>query len=113
MFLEILDKKLKHIANTELHKVDTQKFKASQYNHITGTYEKKTLKDRWAKLGNGEKVQRDLYSAFLLMNSAIDMEKTDQKLCEKTYVRFKELHDDEINRIMKDGKKHIRSFGIA
>ena len=47
------------------------------------------------------------------MNSAIDMEKTDQKLCEKTYIRFKELHDDEINRIMKDGKKHIRSFGIA
>lgn len=113
MFLEILDKKLKHVADTELHKVDTQKFKASQYNHITGTYEKKTLRDRWAKLGNGEKVQRDLYSAFLLMNSAADMEKTDQKLCKKTYIRFKELHDDEINRIMRDGKKHIRSFGIA
>ena len=71
------------------------------------------MRDRWAKLGNGEKVQRDLYSAFLLMNSAADMEKTDQKLCKKTYIRFKELHDDEINRIMRDGKKHIRSFGIA
>lgn len=113
MFLEILDKKLRGIAETELHKVDTQKFKASQYNHITDTYEKKTLNDRWAELGGDEKVQRDLYSAFLLMNSAIDMEKTDRRSCEKTYTHFKELHDNEINRIKSEGKRHIRSFGIA
>lgn len=113
MFLEILDKKLKCVAGGELHKVDTQKFKASQYNHITDSYEKKTLSDRWTNLENNIKVQRDLYSAFLLMNSTINMERADRELCEKTFDHFKELHDMEINRIKSEGKKHIRSFGIA
>lgn len=113
MFLEILDKKLKCITGSELHKVNTQKFKASQYNHITDTYEKKALKDRWTWLENDTKVQRDLYSAFLLMNSSADMESADRVLCEKTYNNFKKLHDIEINRIKSDGKTHPKSFGIA
>ena len=113
MFLEILNKKLGYNANEELHKVDTQKFRASQYDHTTDTYEKKTLNMRWIKLGNGDKIQRDLYSAFLLMNSTADMKKADRERCEKTYGKFKLLHDIEINRIKNDGKKHVASFGIA
>ena len=68
---------------------------------------------RWIKLGNGDKIQRDLYSAFLLMNSTADMKKADRERCEKTYGKFKLLHDIEINRIQNDGKKHVASFGIA
>ena len=113
MFLDILDKKLQGTVGTNLHKVDTQKFRASQYDHICNTYNKKTLHERWVKLGNDDNVQRDLYSAFLLMNSAADMKETDRELCNKTYAGFKQLHDIEINRIQNDGKRHVMSFGIA
>lgn len=113
MLLDILDKKIKYITGSELHKVDTQKFRASQYDHVADTYIKKKLSDRWGELANGDRIQRDLYSAFLLMNSAIDMEHADRELCEKTYKKFKGLHDIEINRIKNDGRKHVMSFGIA
>lgn len=42
---------------------------------------------------NNIKIQRDLYSVFLLMNSTINMDKPDRELCEKTYNHFKEMHD--------------------
>ena len=42
--------------------VDTKEFKASQYNHVTDTYEKIPLSQREKEIGN-RKVQRDLYSA--------------------------------------------------
>ncbi len=38
----------------------------SQYNHVTETYEKKPLSQRWARVGDVI-VQRDAYSAFLAM----------------------------------------------
>lgn len=113
MFLDILDKKISYITGSKLHRVDTQKFRASQYDHTSDRYTKKKLNDRWMELENGDKIQRDLYSAFLLMNSDINMEHTDRELCEKTYMHFKMLHDLEINRIKNDGRKHVMSFGIA
>ena len=42
MLISIIDRKLKY-NNNEIHKVDTKAFKASQYNHITDTYNKKRL----------------------------------------------------------------------
>lgn len=111
--LTILDKKLVNITGNGLHKVNTQKFKASQYDHVADAYKRKTLNDRWMELKNGDRVQRDLYSAFLLMNSEENMEKADKELCEKTYNNFKKLHDKEIYRIKNSGNKYPRSFGIA
>ena len=62
-----LERKVK-AAGGSLRKVQTAKFKASQYDHVTNTYEKHELGQRSKKVG-GKKVQRDLYSAFLLKNS--------------------------------------------
>ena len=51
-----------------MYQVHTQTFKASQFNHVTGEYVKKDLNNRWNVIQN-ESIQRDLYSAFLLMNA--------------------------------------------
>ena len=69
------------------------------------------LSERWKTLSSGDRVQRDLYSAFLLMNSA-DKEHSDRALCDATFENFKRLHDAEVTRIQNDGKKHLSSFGI-
>ena len=42
--------------------------KASQYNHQSGTYTPKPLSQRWNNMPDGERIQRDLYSAFLLQH---------------------------------------------
>jgi len=43
------------------------KVKTSQYNHIEDKYIKKDLSERWNDFGEF-KIQRDLYSSFLIMN---------------------------------------------
>ena len=48
--------------------VDTKEFKASQYNHVTDAYEKIPLSQREKEIGK-RKVQRDIYSAFLIRNA--------------------------------------------
>lgn len=45
MLLTILDRKL-HYYGKELIKMNTWKAKASQYNHYTGEYKKKSLSKR-------------------------------------------------------------------
>lgn len=64
MLIEIVNRKLKY-EGLEILKINTHKVKASQYNHFTGEYNKKELKDRWNK---NVEIQRDCYSAFLIMN---------------------------------------------
>ena len=58
--------------------VDTKEFKASQYNHVTDTYEKIPLSQREKEIGN-RKVQRDLYSAFLIRNADLDFKHPDRE----------------------------------
>ena len=112
MFVMILEKKLSGIAGEELHKVNTFTFKASQYDHTNNTYQKKLLRYRWAKLSNGDKIQRDLYSAFLLMNSDTDVQHTDQNKCKRSYKKFKIQHDELIKAMQESGKRYPKSFGI-
>lgn len=111
MLIEILNRKLKYF-NKEILKINTQKVKASQYNHFTDSYNKKELKDRWnVDLG----IQRDMYSAFLIMNVNDILNKIDRDKCFKTYNNFKTLHDKEISRLIKlknNGYKLISSMGI-
>jgi hypothetical protein len=110
MFLMILDNKLKW-NGTKLFKIDTYKVKASQYNHFDGKYHKKELNERWNDFGDF-KIQRDLYSSFLIMNVKDNLKEINRNLCFKTFDNFKELHDKEINRLLNcDGKK-ISSMGI-
>ena len=111
MLLEIIDRKLKYY-DLNLIKINTQKCKASQYNHFTNEYNKKELKDRWNK---DIQIQRDLYSAFLIMNVDKSLESINQEKCNKTYDNFKKLHDIEIERLKKlkeKGFKLISSMAI-
>lgn len=111
MFLTILDNKLKW-NGTKLYRVDTYKVKASQYNHFTGEYNRKELDERWnTDIG----IQRDLYSAFLIMNVKKNLKEIDRGVCLDTYDNFKVMHDKEISRLRElraSGHKLISSMGI-
>lgn len=95
----------------ELHRVNTKTFRASQYNHVTDDYVKKRLSKRHLYV-NGEWIQRDLYSAFLLMNSKSDLENTDRNKCFLTYDNFKNRHDKLIKEYLASNKKYPSSFGL-
>lgn len=111
MFLTILNRKLNYQGDNLL-KINTRTVKASQYNHFTDEYNKKELNDRW---NEGINLQRDLYSAFLIMNVNTNLDKVNRDLCALNYIRFKELHDLEIERLNElklKGLKLISSMGI-
>ncbi len=95
--LTILDNKLKYFGE-KLIKVNTKEVKASQYNHLNCRYNKKKLSQRWNDL-NGIKIQRDLYSAFLIQHVNDDLCDINQEECKRDFERFKILHDKEIERL--------------
>ena len=111
MFLSIVDRKLRY-EGKELHKVNTRTFRASQYNHVTDGYAKKKLSRRHNVI-NGKWVQRDLYSAFLIMNSDAEMEHADRALCRDTYDNFLILHDQCIEELKSGSRELLSSFGIS
>ena len=110
MLLTILDNKLK-FNGERLYKIDTWSVKASQYNHIEDKYIKKDLNERWNDFGD-YKIQRDLYSSFLIMNVKDNLKEIDRDLCFKTFDNFKILYDKEIERIKHSNDKIISSMGI-
>lgn len=110
MFLTILDNKLKY-NGTQLYKIDTRLVKASQYNHVENKYIKKDLNERWNCFGD-YKIQRDLYSAFLIMNIKDNLKEIDRDLCIETFNNFKELHNKEIERIRNSNNNSLSSMGI-
>ena len=111
--LLILQNKIKRLGLADLHKVDKWKYRASQYDHLSQKYRRKKLSQRTQKLQNGDIVQRDLYSAFLLMNADETLTYPEQELCSQSYAHFKRLHDIEIQRLQNDEKPHLSSFGIS
>jgi hypothetical protein len=83
MFLTILNNKLKSKGGTYLE-VNTYKVKASQYNHLSREYNKKKLSQRWNYFDYDDKtikVQRDMYSAFLIKNVNSDLETINNEKC--------------------------------
>lgn len=109
MLISIIDEKLKY-ESEGIKKVNTYTVKASQYNHIEDTYVKKPLSQRWNYLED-ETIQRDLYSAFLIMNTNDELDLVDREKCLDTFDNFKELHEKEINRLKLANPK-ISSMGI-
>ena len=110
LFLTILDNKLRH-QGTELHRIKTAEVKASQYNHVEDTYEKKELSERWSIIGK-DRIQRDLYSSFLIMNVNPDLNSINRSLCVEKYELFKALHDQEIARLKASTCRKVASMGI-
>ncbi|MDY6244218.1 MAG: hypothetical protein SPL82_10120 [Lachnospiraceae bacterium] len=113
-FLSILERKLSYHKGG-LYRINTWKFKASQYNHVDDSYEKKKLSKRYNTI-DGRWVQRDLYSAFLLMCSDDTLEHADRKRCTRNYKCFLKNHDACVNTILADIKKNQKKvpscFGI-
>ena len=110
MLLTILDTKLKYYGE-RLIKIDTINVKASQYNHIEDSYNKKSLSERWNILGK-DKVQRDLYSAFIIKNVKDDLKSIDRDKMIKEYSKFLELHNKEIERIKNSDIKTLKCMGF-
>jgi hypothetical protein len=92
LFLELLK------ANVIVCEVNTKKFKASQYNHSTGKYKSSELNSRF-KVVNSAKVQRDLYSAFLLKNSNIELEFPCREECYQEFNTFIEKQNALIKKM--------------
>lgn len=108
MLLAIINRKLGYFGE-KLIEIDTFSAKASQFNHFDGTYTKKTLSQRWNEF-NGIKIQRDIYSAFLIMNIANDLKSFDTNKCNERFENFYRLHNLEVNRLT--GQKNLSSIAI-
>ena len=108
MLLSMIDRKLSYYGK-HLIKIDTWDAKASQFNHFDGTYNKKKLSQRWNDF-NGIRVQRDLYSAFLIMNVASDLKSFDINKCNERFENFYRLHNLEVKRLT--GQRNLRSIAI-
>jgi hypothetical protein len=109
LLLGIIERKLSY-QGKQLHKVDTVKLKASQYNHVEDHYRKKKLHERWTDIGESN-IQRDLYSAFLIMNAKDNNREVDRDACERGFLGFKQLHNKEIERLRKTTT--VASMGIV
>ena len=108
MLINAISRKLGYF-DIDLVKVSTFETKASQFNHFDGTYIKKSLSKRWNNF-NGLKVQRDMYSAFLLMNTNETHDGFDIDKCNERFENFYRLHNLEVDRLT--GKKNLSSIAI-
>lgn len=108
MLLTIINRKLGYY-DENLIEINTFEAKASQFNHFNGTYTKKLLSQRWNDF-NGIKIQRDMYSAFLIMNISNDLKSFDIDKCNERFENFYRLHNLEVDRLT--GKKNLSSIAI-
>jgi len=95
-FEQILKRKVEQAGGKFIY-VNTQAYRASQYNHVTDTYTKRDLSTRWVNIG-GHVVQRDMYSAFLLKNFKNEVS-PDRKKCEEDFDDFLTRHNAEVTRL--------------
>ena len=108
MLLKIINRKLNYFGE-KLIEINIFEAKASQFNHFDKTYKKKSLAQRWNDF-NGIKVQRDMYSAFLIMNIGEDLKSFDIDKCNERFENFYRLHNLEVKRLI--GQKNLSSIGI-
>ena len=112
MLMTIIKNKLKAKGGIFLE-VNTFKVKASQYNHLNGEYNKKKLSQRWNCFNyNNEdiKIQRDLYSSYLIKNVNSDLETINNDKCIEGFEKFLEFHNIEIDRLQR--LNNLSSMGI-
>ena len=95
----------------KVSEVNTWSFKASQYDHLLDDTNKKQLSQRWHLFENGLKVQRDLYSAFLLYCADANLTKPNKEDCDLFFEDFYALHEQCIE-IIKSEHRNVRNSGI-
>ena len=109
--ISMLDLKLKSRGYDGVIKVPTS-VKASQYNHLTDEYHKKELSERWNHMPDGKRIQRDLYSAFLLQHMNSENSGFDKEALHHDYPQFVVLHE-QCMKDLKKAAKTLASMGIA
>lgn len=109
-FVEILKQKCNSLGLTGVQQIETTA-KASQYNHQSKEYKAKSLSQRWNYMPDGNRIQRDLYSAFLLQHCDPASKKIDQESLEQDYPQFVQLHNQTIQRL-SESPKTLSSMGI-
>lgn len=107
----LLDIKLKSRGLEGVSKVSTS-VRASQYNHLTDDYRKKELSERWNNMPDGRRIQRDLYSAFLLQHMNETQTGFDKDALSVDYERFALLHDQCIEELRR-APKTLASMGLV
>ena len=108
-FRQALERKLGYMGKA-INYVDTASFRASQYDHVSDTYEKMSLSSRSKYIG-GHHVQRDLYSAFLLM-CARGPDKPDRNICDKAFPDFIINMNAAIISLLTSNKRYPSSLGL-
>ena len=97
--------------NVELKFVDKYNYRASQYNHLTNEYIKPKLSDRTKKIWDNL-IQRDLYSAYLLLNHNEDFKAIDRKKCIENFNTFIEKHNQLIEELKENWLTYPQSFWL-
>ena len=110
LFLAILKRKCEQYGGSYME-VNTATFKASQYNHVTDTYERIPLSQRDKQIGDYT-VQRDLYSAFLIKNADSSLEHTDRELCNYGFEHFVTMQNELIAGMKASGISMKQCFGF-
>ena len=95
--------------NVELKYVDKYTYRASQYNHETDEYIKPKLSERTKKIWENS-IQRDLYSAYLLLNHSEDLKVIDRKKCIEHFNTFLVNHNQLISELKENKEKYPQSF---
>ena len=105
----ILKSKLEE--NIELKFVDKYNYKASQYNHITNEYTKPKLSERTKTIWKNI-IQRDLYSAYLLLNHNEDLKEIDREKCIENFNTFLVNHNELISTLKQSWLTYPQSFWL-
>lgn len=114
-FMTRLESEVKSVGGTftRAAKYDTR---ASQYNHQTDEYIKKSQSDRTARglklNGIDISIQRDLYSSFLLANMDIETKKIDKSMCDKGFDSFILCHNITMGELRKAFDKNELSDAL-
>lgn len=95
----------------ELKFVDKYNYKASQYNHLTDEYIKPLLSERTKTIGENI-IQRDLYSAYLLLNHNEDLKEINRKKCIDNFNTFLINHNELISTLKQSWLTYPKSFWL-
>lgn len=109
-FLKLLEEKVKQMEGKIVY-VNPITYKGSQYNHDTDTYVKIPLNQR-EKIIDGQKVQRDLYSAFLYHNADISFKHVDRDKCIAEFDNFIKLQNELIADMKAKKISYKNCFGF-
>ena len=110
LFVSELKRKAKH-AGIRREKIKTRSFNTSQYDHVQDKCIKTTVNQR-SKIIGGEKVQKDLYSAFLIWNADETRKHPDSEKCMHRFEDFIKRQNELISKMKTDVITMKQRFGL-